>query len=96
MDYVSLLNQVWQQYTNSAVTTGVWVPPPAVAFTPVTGTSLHPVQWQCQLSFAGFTGQAVNSTKALAKQDAAQQVAWQLHRYGKLSGFSLRWRHVQS
>nr|BDD37134.1 ORF4a [Merbecovirus sp.]BDI08839.1 ORF4a [Merbecovirus sp.] len=93
MDYVSLLNQVWQHYTNPSVNTGIWISPPVVDFTPVTGTTLHPVQWQCKLEFLDCTGQAVNSTKALAKQDAARQVAWQLHRQGKLSGFSLRWRY---
>ncbi|ASL68944.1 hypothetical protein [Hypsugo bat coronavirus HKU25] len=95
MDYVSLLNQVWQHYTNSAVDTGVYIPPPVVAFLPVPGTSLHPVQWHCQIIFDGIIEQAVNSSKALAKQDAARQIAWRLHKQGKLSGinkYALRWR----
>nr|WDE20359.1 orf4a protein [Betacoronavirus sp.] len=93
MDYVSLLNQVWQRLTNSASNPGQWVARPDISYCPVTGTAQHPVQWQCTLAFAGYTAQAVNSTKALAKQDAARHVAWELHRDGKLSGCSLRWRY---
>nr|AVV62528.1 ORF4a [Middle East respiratory syndrome-related coronavirus]WCC62929.1 ORF4a protein [Bat Coronavirus HlHI19]WCC62937.1 ORF4a protein [Bat Coronavirus MrGD19]WCC62951.1 ORF4a protein [Bat Coronavirus TpGX16]WCC63210.1 ORF4a protein [Bat Coronavirus EsJX20] len=92
MDYVSLLNQVWQHHINLAVNTGVFVAPPIADFTPVSGTTLHPVQWQCKLDFLDCTGQAVNTSKALAKQDAARQIAWQLHRQGKLSGYTIRWR----
>nr|AUM60026.1 ORF4a protein [Middle East respiratory syndrome-related coronavirus] len=93
MDYVSLLNEVWQKYTNSASTSLDWFPRPYIAYKPVPGTSTHPVQWECTFTFAGFVGQAVNSSKALAKQDAARQVAWELHREGKLNGFKLRWCH---
>ncbi|AIG13098.1 ORF4a protein [Coronavirus Neoromicia/PML-PHE1/RSA/2011] len=94
MDYVSLLNQIWQKYLNLPDTTCLYIPKPTAKYTPAPGTSLHPVQWNCQLSFAGYTESAVNSTKALAKQDAAQRIAWLLHRDGGIpDGCSLYLRH---
>nr|AHX00713.1 ORF4a [Middle East respiratory syndrome-related coronavirus]AHX00723.1 ORF4a [Middle East respiratory syndrome-related coronavirus]AHX00733.1 ORF4a [Middle East respiratory syndrome-related coronavirus]AKM76241.1 NS3b protein [Middle East respiratory syndrome-related coronavirus] len=94
MDYVSLLNQIWQKYLNSPYTTCLYIPKPTAKYTPLVGTSLHPVLWNCQLSFAGYTESAVNSTKALAKQDAAQRIAWLLHKDGGIpDGCSLYLRH---
>nr|ARQ84748.1 NS4A protein [Middle East respiratory syndrome-related coronavirus]ARQ84759.1 NS4A protein [Middle East respiratory syndrome-related coronavirus]ASY99780.1 ORF4a [Middle East respiratory syndrome-related coronavirus]ASY99886.1 ORF4a [Middle East respiratory syndrome-related coronavirus]ASY99897.1 ORF4a [Middle East respiratory syndrome-related coronavirus] len=78
MDYVSLLNQIWQKYLNSPYTTCLYIPKPTAKYTP----------------FAGYTESAVNSTKALAKQDAAQRIAWLLHKDGGIpDGCSLYLRH---
>ncbi|ARJ34228.1 ORF4a protein [Bat coronavirus] len=94
MDYVSLLNQIWQKYLNLPDTVCLYIPKPASSFKPVAGTSLHPVQWECKITFAGYTEVAVNSTKALAKQDAARRIMWLLHRDGGIpDGCSLHMRH---
>ncbi|QCC20716.1 orf4a [Hedgehog coronavirus 1] len=73
MNPVSLLNQFWQSYNSVINTAENWVGPPQYSFYPVLNTASN-IHWCCTAIFLGHTVQSIGSTKALAKQQAAQQL----------------------
>nr|UMO75622.1 MAG: hypothetical protein [Erinaceus hedgehog coronavirus HKU31] len=74
MNYISLLNQVWQKYNSTINSAEQWTHPPQYIFHPVLGESPNTIQWLCTATFLGNKVQAVSNTKALAKQQAAKQL----------------------
>nr|WCC63344.1 ORF4a protein [Bat Coronavirus PaJX20] len=93
MDYVSLLNQVWQKQVNSVQEGSLAPIRPTFAYRPVQGNLQYPIKWRCIFTFAGYAGTATEPTKALAKQEAARQVCLRLQDDGRLDGFELRLRY---
>ncbi|ABN10877.1 hypothetical protein BatCoVHKU5_gp4 [Pipistrellus bat coronavirus HKU5] len=93
MDYVSLLNQVWQKQVNSSQEGTLAPVRPTYAYRPVQGNLQCPIKWRCIYTFAGYTGTATEPTKVLAKQEAARKVCLRLQEYGRLDGFGLRLRY---
>nr|QRN68035.1 orf4a protein [Betacoronavirus Erinaceus] len=70
MNPVSLLNQFWQSYNSVTNTAENWVGPPQYSFHPVLKAESN-ICWVCTATFLGYTVQAIRTTKALAKQQAA-------------------------
>lgn len=73
MNSVSLLNQFWQSYNSVINTAENWVGPPQYSFYPVLSTASN-IHWCCTATFLGYTVQSIDTTKALAKQQAAHQL----------------------
>nr|QRN68081.1 orf3b protein [Betacoronavirus Erinaceus] len=78
MNPVSLLNQFWQKYNSVINTAENWVGPPQYTFHPVLNTASN-IQWCCTATFLGHTVQTIDTTKALAKQQAAHQLLQRLN-----------------
>nr|QRN68109.1 orf3b protein [Betacoronavirus Erinaceus] len=78
MNSISLLNHFWQKYNSVTNSAECWVGPPQYSFYPVLNTASN-IQWCCTATFLGHTVHTLDTTKALAKQQAAHQLLQRLN-----------------